>query len=191
MENYKKIGFGERYFKIVKGILAVLFGLFALFVIVSLFLPSDYEVDREIVINAKYSTIDNLIATPAEWTKWSIWNPEKDSTIKFNFEGPQSGKNAEMYFKGDLLGDGKLRIDEYSQTAIDYTMSFADGSFINKGTISLNQKSNEVLVKWKLYGNVGWNPFAKFFRNTLQDLLATDIDENLKNLKKVAENETI
>lgn len=188
MKNYSNTGAGAKYFKIVKTTLAVMFGLFALMVIISLFMSSDYQVERSLVINSDYNKLELLIATPQKWTEWSVWNADSDSTVVFTFDGPESGIGAKMSFKGDLIGDGKLRITDYNQNAIDYRMSFADGAFITDGTILLQPKNESVNVIWQIKGNVGWNPIAKFFKKVLKDLLSKDIDENLSKLKKTAEN---
>lgn len=188
MKNYSNTGFGTKYFKIVKTALAVIFGLFALLVIISLFMSSKYEVERSIAINADYNKIESLIASPKRWTEWSVWNYSIDSTVVFNFEGPESGKGATMNFKGDLIGDGKMIITDYNQNVIDYRMTFADGAFVTNGTILIQTRQASVNVIWKITGDVGWNPFAKYFRSLLKNLLAEDIDKDLMNLKKAAEN---
>ena len=188
METYNKPGFGNKYFKVVKNVLAVLFGIFALFIIVSFFLESDYKIEKKIETKAEYSIVEELIVDPSNWQKWSVWNEEKDSTVVFTYEGPKSGKGAVMHFEGELLGDGSLKIDNYKDQSIDYKMSFADDAFQFKGKIFFVPTGEQTEITWVVNGNVGWNPFAKYFRETLKDLISQDIQANLENLKEYAEN---
>jgi hypothetical protein len=187
MATYNKTGFGFKYFNIVKNVLAVLFGLFALAVIVSFFLDPSYKIERKINANADLETVEMLVIEPENWKKWSVWSEEKDSTVTFSYDGPKSGKGAIMTFEGELLGDGSLKIDNYKEYSIDYNMSFADDAFRFYGEIFFVPSGKFTEITWIVRGDVGWNPFAKFFKSTLKDLIAQDIEANLQKLKKYAE----
>ena len=188
MENYKKPGFGYKYFDVVKKVLAVFFGLFALVVIVSLFLSSEYSVGRDIKIDCKDSTVKHFVYNPSEWTKWSVWSSKTDSTIVFTYSGPEEGENAIMHFESELMGTGSLKIVDINQNTIVYKMAFSEDSFVIDGLIEIIPQNNATKVNWVITGDVGWNPFAKYLKSVIADLIAEDIEVNLKNLKKICEN---
>ena len=50
-------------------------GFLALLVVgVGLFLPTQFAVERSIVIDAPADRVFNYLVDPREWKKWTVWN---------------------------------------------------------------------------------------------------------------------
>src|SRR4029434_4591182 len=69
--------------KILKNLLLMLLALIAVVLLIALFLPSRYQVERRIVIQAKPQAIFPWINDPKKWPEWTAWNKEKDPTLAF------------------------------------------------------------------------------------------------------------
>src|SRR5258706_521725 len=103
--------------KFVQWSLATLGGLVLLLLVVGLFLPSAFSVQRSAVINATPNKVYNLVVEPKQWTKWSVWT-QRDPDMKITYSGPPFGMGArwswvlELPMAGEQpqmrFGDGRV-----------------------------------------------------------------------------------
>ena len=77
--------------KTLKKFLIILLALVAVTLIVALFLPARYHVQRSITIQARPETISPYINNLKRWPEWTAWNKEKDPTVSYSYEGPDEG----------------------------------------------------------------------------------------------------
>ena len=75
----------------------------------NLFISSDYEFERSIVIEAPIDTVYNQVADLHNWPNWAVWW-KNDSTIVTEFNEIKLGKGASMKWKGEEVGVGGLEI---------------------------------------------------------------------------------
>ena len=59
--------------KVVKWIAIVIVALIALFVVIGLLLPSEFYVQRKIIIDAPPEKIHVLVGDLARWPEWEPW----------------------------------------------------------------------------------------------------------------------
>ena len=79
-----------RWLRIVLGTV-VLLGLVVIGV--GFALPSEYKVERSVVIEAPPDRIYPFVATPRRWVQWSIWT-RRDPAMTIEYFGPESGTGA-------------------------------------------------------------------------------------------------
>jgi len=76
--------------KFVQWSLATLGGLVLLLLVVGLFLPSAFSVQRSAVINATPNKVYNLVVEPKKWMQWSVW-AQRDPNMRVIYSGPPFG----------------------------------------------------------------------------------------------------
>jgi len=160
-------------------------------VVISIFLPSSFHMDRKITIDADKEQIYKQVNDLRNWENWSVW-ALKDPAIYYDdkaFSSPSSDDGASFTWKSenDEVGSGTLRIilsttNEYIENSIDMGM----GEIV--GTWNFNDVEDGVEVVWGMDIDFGFNPFSKFFGLFLEDKTASDFELGLKRLKTFTEN---
>ncbi|MBL4593916.1 MAG: SRPBCC family protein [Flavobacteriales bacterium] len=172
--------------------IVLILSLFAIIVvIISIFLPSSFHMDRKIVINADKEQVFKQVNDLKNWKNWSSWALE-DPSIYENiqaFSDISFGKGASFSWdsENDKIGKGSLKIIESTlNTSIKNETNF--GFIESKGTWSFNDVENGVEVVWGMDVDFGFNPLSKFFGLFMEDKIAPDFELGLERLKSFAEN---
>jgi hypothetical protein len=170
-----------------KVILAVLL-LPIVLVVVSLFLPSTYRVERRVTINAKPGAVFPHINTLKLWPEWTAWTTEKYPDMKASLTGPETGMGASYSWEGKSSGRGTLKITRSEpDKSIGYDLDFENGKYVSKGAITLEPVGESVSVTWSNEGDLGWNPVSRFFGLFMDKMMGPDFEEGLRNLQKKVE----
>jgi len=124
------------------------------FLLVSAFLPKDYEIERELVIPTEIEVLYDTIADLTSWPDWSAWNRKFDPDASWLFEG-KSGTGNVMQWDGPELGKGRLEIVEaISPTQVTYVLTMPDGSLASRGTLELLDEVSATRVRWTQTGEL-------------------------------------
>jgi len=170
--------------KIVKRILLLLLVLVVLFVVVGLFLPSHYRVERSVSIRAKPGAIYAQISNFKNWLQWTAWNQTKYPDMQVKFEGPESGVGAAYTWEGKSTGQGQIRLTRADpDQGISYDLDFEHGKYKSQGAITLEPAGEGVKVTWWNQGDLGSNPINRYFGLMMDRMMGPDFEEGLKNLK--------
>src|SRR5687767_4039749 len=76
----------------------------------ALLLPSQYKVEKSVLIEASPETVFTNLNNLSRWQKWSIWSQEYDPAIANIYGGPEKGVGATYRWLGDEMGQGSLTI---------------------------------------------------------------------------------
>lgn len=168
----------------------IFFGILGLFVVAQFF-PGEYSVERSITINASAGKIFPYINNLKNWQDWTVWTKEHDETLKMNYSEKTDGVGARQLWKSEKLGNGDLLLTASEDSSfIEYNLNMENGKFLSKGKITLTAKNGTTEAQWRNYGELGVNPIfriiAYFF---IEDMIAPDFENGLKNLKRLAESE--
>ena len=173
----------------LKKILLVLVALIAVLVVVIALQPSDYRVERTTTIDAPVAAVFERVNDFQKWEAWSPW-AELDPDAKLGFEGPQAGEGAIMTWAGDhKVGVGKMTLveskpDEAVKIKVEFTEPFEGGT---NSHFRFTPKGEQTEVAWAMHGQHGFMEKAFcLFMNGL-DMMRSDIDKGLAQLKSVAE----
>ncbi|MFP4369170.1 MAG: SRPBCC family protein [Candidatus Kapaibacterium sp.] len=162
--------------------------LFVLLVTATFIMPSEFEIDRSIIINADKNKITHTLTNLKTWKEWSFWNKTVDSTLEFNYKGNSAGIGAVQFWEGDYVGYGSIRITDLNANEfVKYRMSLND-EYITDGMFELLEVSEGTKVRLIERGRLGWNPLFKIIGYFADDLLGNEQEETLKNLKKTIES---
>ncbi len=167
------------------GILAVV----ALVLLVGLFLPRTFHVERSIDVQAGAEAIYPDLAGLRRWPEWTVWNKDMDPGLELTYGSPDTGEGAEYSWRGPKLGNGQLKLLKANPTnGIAYALSFDNGSMVSEGAITLEKVAGVVRVTWSNHGDLGKNPVNRYFGMMMDRMVGPDFEKGLQRLKTRAES---
>src|SRR5262245_38122515 len=105
--------------------------------LVGLFMPSNYRVERSIEIKARPETVFVMVNAAKYWPEWTVLSTARFPDIKFSYSGPESGVGATYAWAGKSSGNGSLKITSSDPAqGIGYSVEFEKGKLVANGTIS-------------------------------------------------------
>jgi len=176
--------------KIVKWVILGIAILFALFLLVTAFLPTEYEMSRSIRIEARPGIIYNQVADLRAWQEWNPWNT-KDPSIEITYGEKQIGAGASYRWEGETSGSGRMEIIEaHPPLLITYRLEF--GGYektpsTSKILLTPDPQGGPTEVTWSFEGSVGDQFFARWMSVMIDSLVGKSYEEGLQALKKRAE----
>ena len=171
--------------KIFKFFFFAISGFIALYILACVFMPSNFEVSREIEINTNPLIVFNQINDFHNWNNWDPW-AEIDSTIINKFDKITEGEGAYREWTAEKLGNGNMKItNSILLKQIDFEISLSDWSTFYGKFIFQPTKAG-VKVNWTDKGNL---PFlARGCGPIFDAMIGADFEKGLKNLKDYCEN---
>jgi hypothetical protein len=174
--------------KTLKKILLAVGLLLLVLLIVSQLLPSQYHVERSVVIAAKADAIHPWINNLKKWPEWSAWTAAKDPTLVYNYEGPEEGVGAISKWDAKKMGEGSMKLTESDPAKwVKLDLSFDHGKYLSKGTFTFEPAGDGTKVTWGMDGNVSRNPMDRYFSLLMDSMIGKDFEEGLGNLKQKVE----
>ncbi len=173
--------------KIVKW-LALLFGLFlGLVVLVGLFLPKEYHVERSVVIQADRAAVYRLVGDLRNWNRWSPWEAA-DPTFVTTLGDRVSGVGASQSWTGGSGGGSLTFIADSPTSGIVYDLVFDNGRYPGVGRIVYESlPEGKTRVTWRLDGENPGNPVGRYFGLLVDGLVGPMLEKGLTNLRREAE----
>jgi hypothetical protein len=179
--------------KIVKKLLIVLAIIIAIPLIAALFVPKDYAVEREIVINRPKSMVFDYVKYIKNQDNFSVWN-QKDPMMKKEYKGSDGtvGFIAAWESKNNEVGKGEQEIlniveGERIDTKLRFKIPFEAQDDAYFATESLD--SNTTKIKWGFKGSMPYpfNVMGLFF--DMDKEVGGDLGQGLANLKTLMEKQ--
>ena len=171
--------------KALKIIGAILGGGIALFLIIALFIPKTFKVERKIVINASPEAVFAQVNNFKNQEKWSPWI-QADSTIVNTYTGPETGVGATNTWKSKKMGNGTQTITEsvpYSSIGAEIKI---DDFAPMYGRFTFTPVEGGTEVMWSDSGSMSY-PF-NIMNLFTEKMMAPDFEKGLANLKKHVES---
>ncbi len=174
--------------KTLKRLLLALLALIALLLVIAVFLPSRYHVQRQILIRARPPAIFPWINNLQKWPEWSAWTKERDPTLTYSYEGPAEGTGAISKWDGKKTGNGVMTITESDPAkGVKYDLSFEHGKYKSVGGMTFEATGDATQVTWVDEGELGPNPVSRYFGLAMDHLIGPDFDQGLRKLKEKVE----
>lgn len=173
--------------RILKIILIIILVLIGLYLLISLFLPSTFDVSRTININGPKRAVFSQVNDFKNWEAWSPWKA-KDSTMTFKYADQTAGKGASYSWTSDESGNGNMQITDIKgmdtlRTAINF-----EGMDPAKGYWYLNEVGkNRTQVTWGFSGEFDF--FSRFMGLFMEGMVAPDFENGLGNIKYLVESQ--
>jgi hypothetical protein len=171
--------------KILKRVLLTVGIIIGLFLVVSLFLPSTYEVKREGTVKAPTDSVFMWVADLKNWNTWSPWH-QADPGMKVTYSSATLGPGSSMQWTSESQGNGKLTFKSLvPPSQAMYELDMGEG-MVSTGKFLLTPDGNNTKVTWSMNGDVGMNPMYKFFLLFIDGMVGPDFEKGITNLQKRA-----
>lgn len=154
-------------------------------------LPSDWEVERSVIIKAPREKIyPYLTSFKYGWPQWSSFDFE-DPDIKFSYAGPDDGVGAERYWISEH-GNGSQKITKANpDEGIEFEIRMDNSDFVLYGEIRFDPTTDGTKVTWRDWGHIGKNPFYRYMAFSMDKIMGETFEKSLANLKAKVEASTL
>ena len=168
--------------------IVIFLGMFVfLIVLVGLFLPSKYEITREIIIHAPKAAVHAYVGDLKKWDAWTPWKDE-DPTVVTTLGEITTGVGANQSWKGDT-GDGRLIFTTCDvEKGIAYDLFFEGGRYNCFCNITYESSGENTKIIWLMSGNAGGPILGGYFALMMDPLIGAMFDKGLTRLKTVVES---
>jgi hypothetical protein len=177
--------------KFLIGCLAVIVFLVLALVVVGFLLPTEYEIEERVTIQADAAKIHALVGDLQRWPEWSPWE-EMDPSIVTTLGEKTTGVGASQTWTADS-GDGELTFTACDPaTGVEYDMAFIMGDTRAPATGALKYApaGDGTEVVWTMQGDVSdyMPPVIGGYMNVFMKLsISAMYQEGLTKLKAKAE----
>jgi uncharacterized protein YndB with AHSA1/START domain len=173
--------------KVIKNILLVVAGLLLLLLIVGFLLPSEFKVQRSIVINAPVSEVYKHVVNLRNWKAWGVWF-KRDPTMLVAYSGAEGNVGMTSKWVSEQEGSGEMVIIALEPNRrFIYSLYFPEMDMGSTGEFIFKEKNGQTEVTWLDYGNLGGNPLNHYFSFFMDKMIGPDFETGLENLKTLAE----
>lgn len=169
-------------------ILIALFSIIALLFIIALFMRKDYNIHRDIIINAPQQKVYDYLKqlkNQDNFNKWVMVDP----TMKRDFKGTDGTVGFIYGWNGNKkAGEGEQEIKALEEgkrieTEIRFIRPFAGVSYAN--TVITAISADQTKVTWSNKSVMKYP--MNLMLSMIEKMLAKDMDISLLNLKKILE----
>jgi hypothetical protein len=151
--------------------------------------PSDFKVERSVVISQNVSVIFDNVNNQMKWMDWSPW-AKLDPQMKVFFGGEEKGTGSVYKWEGnDKVGSGSSKItdskkDEYVKFQLDFLKPFKASA---TSEFHFSKVENGTSVIWTLEAKKGFlqKLFGLFIN--CEEMVGSDFEKGLENLKKLSQ----
>ena len=173
--------------KIIQWTLVVIGSLMLLIVGVGLFLPSQFEVQRAIDIDAPPEKVYDYVVDTRQWKSWTAWN-RRDPDMRIVYSGPPFGMGAKWSWESKTEGRGSMEFTRVEPNRrVEYRLLFPEFNMTSTGALILEPVGKGTRITWTNVGDTGNNPLKHYLSATMDRMVGPDFEQGLANLKALAE----
>lgn len=155
--------------------------------IVPLFLPGQYRIEKSILVKAPPETCFDLVADLNQYGRWNPWSKMEPGASK-KIEGNPKTVGHKYSWSGGKIGTGSLTIKKLEPPgAAELEMQFIK-PFKSVATDSwkFEAAGNETRVSWVNAGRLSY-PVARLMGPFISKNLSQQFDEGLRSIKELCE----
>lgn len=187
--NYKPLNF--KFMKIIKKILLAILSIVILALIVALFLPNEYHVERDVTINKPKDSIFNYVKYLKNQDNFSVW-AKLDPAMKKTFTGTDGtvGAISAWDSTNKNVGKGEQEIKkivpgERLEFELRFKVPFesTDMAYMTTEAITPTQTK----VKWGFDGRSPYPMNLMLAFMNMDQMLGEQLETGLQNLKIIQE----
>lgn len=173
--------------KILKGLSITIIGIIALLLIVAIFLPSEYKVERSIEISQPVGIVYGYVADFNNFHDWNPWTPMEPSH-KFEVVGDSGGVGQKYSWEGEIVGTGDMTFLELRQKQLIKSDINFHTPNEGKGIVdwAFDGDMNETIVSWSITGEAGY-PMGRYFGLMMDEFLGKNFEDGVSKLKEECE----
>jgi hypothetical protein len=177
--------------RVLKAVGLGLMALVGLLVVVGLFLPRQWRVERSVAIQAAPEHIYPLVSDLRAWQSWAVWTKDMDPEVKDEYGGPPSGVGAWWSWKGPKMGRGKMTITRADVDAGVWLDEMIEADEVNaRGSVTWTLEGGGTRVRWVDEGTLP-PVIGGYFVGMIEDMLGDNFQKGLEGLKAQAEKRRV
>ena len=172
-------------------VLYILLGIVALFLILGMVAPKDYDLSRSKVINKPVSEVYDYLKYIKKQDEWSPWK-KKDPNMDQSFEGTDGEIGFVSKWEGNKqvgMGEQELIGLKENEEVLTELRFLKPWESISKGYFRLSPTSDHSTdVTWGFSGRnkFPWNVMMMFM--SMEKSVGKDFEEGLSSLKEILES---
>ncbi|BET65297.1 SRPBCC family protein [Opitutales bacterium ASA1] len=180
----------------MKTLIRIAVALAVLFVVLigsAFLLPRTYRVERSIEIAAPAAEVFRHVGDLRAWSGWTAW-AEMDPEMESEFSENSTGVGAWQQWSGPKVGNGRLELTATEPPRlVRYDLFFPDYDMRSAGEIVLAPTVDGagVVVTWTDSGDVGFQPFMRWFALLFDRMIGGDFETGLAKLKQLTERAVV
>lgn len=160
-----------------------------IYLVIGLFAPSSYKVERIKVIDAPAEIIFKRVAHLQSWNSWSPW-ARMDSTAVFSYSGTDGAVGSIMNWKGDpeKTGEGSIEIIELvANEKMRYKLTFNDWGMTSTGDFTFTAEGTGTKVSWTNEGEIPYlMRTISWIMYDMDKMMGPDFEKGLEYLSEQA-----
>ena len=168
-------------------VLYIIIGLVIGLLVVGLFLPAKYHVEKSIIIN---KGVPDVMSRVADLTHYAAWNPwqQSDPGATGNISGTPKTIGHKYAWQGKKVGVGSLTIRDIDDKHVHFILEFIKPfkSLASDDWLFEDWGSAETKVTWSNNGELPF-PIARLMGPMINKNLNIQFVQGLNNLKKMCE----
>ena len=173
--------------KFVQWGLAIVGAIALAAVVVGLFIPASFSVQRSVEIAAPPDRIYDYIVEPRKWTQRSVW-ARRDPGMHITYSGPPFGMGARWSWESKTEGNGTMEFTRVEpDKRVEYSLFFPAFNMRSSGSLTLDAAGAKTRVTWTNSGDTGGNPLKHYLAAAMDRMVGPDFEQGLANLKALAE----
>ncbi len=151
---------------------------------VGFLLPSQWKVERSLLINAPPEALYPLISNFQEgWPQWSAFDYE-DKDIQYTYAGPDEGVGAERFWVSKKMGNGSQKITKADpETGIEFELRMEGNDLLIHGKLAFEPAERGTKVTWTDSGDVGSNIPYRYLAQMMDKMMGETFERSLGTLK--------
>ena len=171
----------------LKKILLVLLAILAVALLVGLALPTAFDVERAVLVQAAPARVHAFVGDLRRWPEWTVWR-ESDPKLAVVLGPVSTGVGASQSWT-DSSGSGRLVFTRCDEAGVAYDMVFADDGeeMPAKGEIRYAPEGEATRVTWRMQGDFAVPVVGGWLRIAMVGFVEDDFDKGLAKLKRMAE----
>ncbi len=174
--------------KFLKWLGIIILVIIALFLIIPLFLPSNFHIERSIIIDKPVHHVFNTAVDMNKRVKWDPWietDPEAEINVHITPEVIGSGYT----WKGEIIGEGIIAIKEFiPNELIKSKIEFISPQSMESDVIwNFKEANKNTNITWAFEGSLSY-PIEKWSGLFMDKFMGPQFEKGLSNFKKLVES---
>jgi hypothetical protein len=169
-------------------ILGALVLIIILLLLVALFLPNGYFIERSAIIKKPCDYVMDKVADLHNYAKWNPWQ-QTESNLKYDITGSPKRPGHRFSWKGAKAGTGRLTIRDIDSKHVHFNLEFLKPlkSSARDNWLFEEWGNGETKITWQNEGTLPY-PVGRLIGYLLHKHLSRQFTAGLNNLKKLCEN---
>ncbi len=174
--------------KVLKTFVIIIIIIIGLFFVIPLFLDTDYNLKRTIVVDARKENVKNYMENFENFQEWSPW-AEMDEEMEVEISGEAGSVGSTYEWEGNEdVGEGIMTITDVSEDTVKIRLMFEEPFESESPTYyAFKDLDGKTEVTWYMEGEISypWNIIGLF--SSMEETVGKDFEKGLEKLKSKVE----